>query len=179
MKRTAQSTVMAAAMALFTAVTCGCGNGGEAPTPRVAETTAARTASPTATAPEAAATVTARSSALGQILVDGTGRTLYLFEADTSEESTCTGTCAAAWPPLTTTGEPKAAEGAKEDLLGTAIRDDGSTAVTYNGHPLYYYQGDRKPGDMNGQDLLQFGAKWYVLNVAGNKIEGEGGGGGY
>ncbi|MER5215707.1 hypothetical protein ABT063_35585 [Streptomyces sp. NPDC002838] len=117
-----------------------------------------------------------RSSELGRILVDGEGRTLYLFEADTSEKSTCNDACAQAWPPLTTSGPPKAGEGVKADLLGTTTRDDGSTEVTYNGHPLYYFQGDRKPGDTTGQGLDQFGAEWYVLNADGNKVEDEGAG---
>jgi predicted lipoprotein with Yx(FWY)xxD motif len=59
----------------------------------------------------------------------------------------------------------------KANLLGTTTRSDGTTQVTYNGHPLYYYAGDSKAGDMNGQDISQFGAKWYVLDANGDKVE--------
>ncbi|MEV8310860.1 hypothetical protein AB0P36_26780 [Streptomyces flavidovirens] len=112
-----------------------------------------------------------RSSRLGQILVDGEGRNLYVFEADTSAKSTCNDACAQAWPPLITSGAAKAGEGVKTGLLGTTTRDDRGTQVTYNGHPLYYYEADEKPGETTGQGLDQFGAEWFVLNSEGNKVE--------
>jgi predicted lipoprotein with Yx(FWY)xxD motif len=68
-----------------------------------------------------------------------------------------------------TYGKPKGGTGVKASLLGTTTRSDGNPEVTYNGHPLYYYAGDRKAGDTNGQDLNQFGAPWYVVSPAGNK----------
>src|SRR5438874_12572784 len=71
-----------------------------------------------------AATISVQGSSLGQILVDGNGKTLYLFEADTSSQSTCSGACAQAWPPLTTNGAPNAAGGASASLLGTTARSD-------------------------------------------------------
>jgi predicted lipoprotein with Yx(FWY)xxD motif len=110
---------------------------------------------------------TASVGKLGTVLVDGTGRTLYLFEADTSTASTCSGACAAAWPPLVTSGTAKAGSGAKANLLGTTQQSGGMVQVTYNGHPLYLYAGDSKPGDANGEGLSQFGAAWYVLNPSG------------
>jgi predicted lipoprotein with Yx(FWY)xxD motif len=119
-----------------------------------------------------AATVNIRSTSLGKILVDSQGRTLYLFEKDTGTKSSCSGACASAWPPFTTSGKPKAGSGATASLVGTTTRSDGTDEVTYNGHPLYYYAGDQKAGDMNGQDLTQFGAGWYVVSPAGKKIEG-------
>ncbi|WP_405361346.1 hypothetical protein OG535_24945 [Kitasatospora sp. NBC_00085] len=132
---------------------------------------ASASASTSATAGAATVKVVATGGNLGSILVDGQGRTLYLFEADTSSQSTCSGACAAAWPPFTTTGAATAVDGATAGLLGTTKRADGATQVTYNGHPLYYYAGDAKPGDTTGQDLNQFGAGWYVLNAAGEKVE--------
>ncbi|MFF9815153.1 hypothetical protein [Streptomyces sp. NPDC014006] len=114
---------------------------------------------------------TASAGKLGTILVDGKGRTLYLFEADKSKTSTCNGPCAAAWPPLLTSGAPSVGGSAKSSLLGTSKRSDGKTQVTYHGHPLYSYAGDSKPGDTNGQALNQFGAEWYVLGVTGNKVD--------
>jgi predicted lipoprotein with Yx(FWY)xxD motif len=120
------------------------------------------------------ATVAVRTSKLGNILVDGSGRTLYLFEKDKGTTSSCYGACASAWPPYTTTGAPQAGSGASAALLGTTTRTDGKTEVTYHGHPLYYYAADSKPGDTNGQGVKAFGAEWYVLSAAGDKVEKEG-----
>lgn len=115
-------------------------------------------------------TVKTASSPLGTILVDQDGKTLYLFEADHGSTSTCNGGCAAAWPPATTSGSPKAGSGAKAGMLGTTMRSDGSEQVTYNGHPLYWYAGDTNAGDTNGQALDQFGAEWYVVSPAGAAV---------
>lgn len=118
------------------------------------------------------ATIAVKSSSLGQILVDGKGMTLYLFEKDTGTTSMCTGSCAQFWPPVTTKGAAKAGSGIMASKLGTTMRSDGTTQVTYNGHPLYYYAGDQKAGDVNGQGQNAFGALWYVLSPAGNAITG-------
>jgi predicted lipoprotein with Yx(FWY)xxD motif len=120
------------------------------------------------------ATISVGSSSLGQILVGANGTTLYLFEADTGTQSTCSGACAQAWPPLTTTGAPQAAGGASASLLGTTTRSDGTTQVTYSGHPLYSFVSDTKPGDTNGEGSTAFGAGWDVLSPAGAKIEKSG-----
>ena len=139
-------------------------------------TTAAGYSGGTAPSSQSApATISVGSTSLGQILVDANGKTLYLFEADTSTQSTCSGACAQAWPPLTTTGTPKAAAGASASLLGTTTRSDGTTQVTYSGHPLYYFVGDSKAGDTNGEGSTAFGAGWDVLSAAGAKIEKSGG----
>ena len=130
---------------------------------------AAPTSPPNAAA--GAAKVAVANSPLGRILVDGPGRTLYLFEKDTGTASTCDGACASSWPPFTTTGNPLAGDGALAGKLGTTKRTDGKIEVTYNGHPLYYYAGDTKPGDTTGQGLDSFGAEWDVLSPAGSKIE--------
>jgi predicted lipoprotein with Yx(FWY)xxD motif len=119
----------------------------------------------------AGATVGTSTSRLGRILVDGRGRTLYLFEKDKGKTSTCYGACASIWPPVTTSGEPHAARGAHVGLLGTTRRKGGKLEVTYAGHPLYLYAGDQKRGDTNGEGLNQFGAKWYVLAPSGKKID--------
>ena len=103
----------------------------------------------------------------GPMLVDAQGRTLYLWEADTGTTSTCSGACAAGWPPVTTTGKPAAGSGAKASLLGTTKRADGSTQVTYAGHPLYRYAGDAAAGQLNGQGSDAFGAQWWVVTPAG------------
>ncbi len=113
------------------------------------------------------ATVKTASTPLGTILVDGSGRTLYLWEADRTARSTCDGACAQAWPPLTTSGDAAASGGARSGMLGTTRRADGTLQVTYAGHPLYYYSGDTAAGDTTGQNSDGFGAEWYVVTPTG------------
>ena len=95
------------------------------------------------------------------ILVDITGRSLYLFTDDELEVSKCAGDCALAWPPLITIEDPTAGEGVLATRIGTSAREDGSIQVTFDGSPLYYYAGDRKRGDSLGQDVNN---TWYVIN---------------
>jgi predicted lipoprotein with Yx(FWY)xxD motif len=116
------------------------------------------------------ATVTAASSKLGMILVDGGGRTLYLFAKDQPNQSACDGACVAAWPVDQSSATPKAGGGVKASLLGTISRGDGTTQVTYNGHPLYYYSGDSGAGQQNGQGVDAFGAGWFVVSPTGGKV---------
>jgi predicted lipoprotein with Yx(FWY)xxD motif len=122
----------------------------------------------------AAATVGVRHTSLGRVIVDSKGRTLYLFEKDTSRRSACSGQCAQFWPPLLTHGTPVAHAGVKQSLLGRIKRANGSQQVTYAGHPLYLYVGDSKPGQTNGEGSQEFGAGWDVLSPSGRKIEGDG-----
>jgi predicted lipoprotein with Yx(FWY)xxD motif len=117
------------------------------------------------------ATVDVSDTGLGTILVSNDGMTLYLFEQDTSSESTCYDECAGAWPPLTTSGEPQAGDGVEASKLGTTERTDGSTQVTYGGYPLYFFVKDTAPGDTNGQGVDGFGAEWYVLSPDGMAVE--------
>jgi predicted lipoprotein with Yx(FWY)xxD motif len=135
--------------------------------PPAASTSASKTA---AASTPTTATVTIAHSKFGDILVDSHGRTLYLFEADKSSSSTCYGACASLWPPLTVTGTPKAGPNVKASLLGTTKRTDGTTEVTYAGHPLYYYAPDTAAGDFTGQGLNQFGAAWYVVSSNGTAV---------
>jgi predicted lipoprotein with Yx(FWY)xxD motif len=116
-------------------------------------------------------TVKVTKSHLGKILVDGRGRTLYLFEKDKrgSGHSNCSGACAAYWPPLLTSAKPVAGTGVKKSLLGT-IKRSGKKQVTYNGHPLYRFVQDTKPGQTKGQATDFFGGEWYVVSPAGKKI---------
>ena len=110
---------------------------------------------------------------VGSALVDGAGRTLYLFEADKTPKSTCNGACASLWPPDTVAAKPKAGPGVDAAKLGTTKRSDGKLEVTYNGHPLYFYAPDTQPGQDTGQGLNQFGAKWYVVASSGVKIDND------
>jgi predicted lipoprotein with Yx(FWY)xxD motif len=120
-------------------------------------------------------TVSTASTSLGTFLVGPDGKSLYLFEADTSSQSTCSGACAQGWPPITTNGPPVAGSGVMQSLLSTSPRGDGTMQVVYNGHPLYYFAGDTKAGDTNGEGLNAFGAGWDVVSPAGDKIEKPGG----
>jgi len=116
------------------------------------------------------AKVVVARSAIGRILVDSKGITLYDFVQDKGTTSTCYGACAALWPPLLTTGKPIAGTGVRASLLGTTKRKDGKLEVTYGGHPLYYFVTDRKPGQTTGQGISQFGAPWWVISPAGKEI---------
>jgi predicted lipoprotein with Yx(FWY)xxD motif len=118
-----------------------------------------------------AASITLADSNLGKILVNSKGQTLYLFQADKASTSTCNGACASAWPPVITKGAPIAGAGLSSAKLGTTKRSDGTTEVTYNGHPLYTFVGDSSPGEATGEGNQGFGAEWDVLSAAGNKIE--------
>jgi predicted lipoprotein with Yx(FWY)xxD motif len=115
-------------------------------------------------------TVKAAKSHLGKIIVDGRGRTLYLFEKDKRGHSACSGACAAYWPPLLTTAKPVAGTGVKKSLLGTIRRSNGKKQVTYNGHALYRFVQDTRPGQVKGQDTHFFGGGWYVISPSGKKI---------
>ena len=120
------------------------------------------------------AKVLARSTAVGVVLVDARGRTLYIRSIDVSHKSTCYGSCAAAWPPFLTSAKPLAGAGAKQALLGTAERRDGKLQVTYAGHPLYYFGQDLKPGQISGQGTA---ATWWLIGSSGKKIATLPGGG--
>ena len=173
MRRLLACSMGAAVIGLLIAA---CGSSSTAPaSPSASAASASAASSPSAggSHPAAAGVVSLRaiSGIPGKALVDAKGRTLYLFEADKNGQSTCSGACAAVWPPYTVTGTPQAGSGVNQALLGTIHRSDGSTQVVYNGHPLYYYAGDAHPGDHDGQNSKQFGAGWYVVAASGNKID--------
>jgi predicted lipoprotein with Yx(FWY)xxD motif len=94
-----------------------------------------------------------------------------MFEADKGASSSCSGECTAVWPPVATTGKPQATEGALASKLGMITRSDGKSQVTYNGRPLYFFAKDGDAGDTYGQGIKGFGAGWYVLAPAGNKVD--------
>ncbi|MFG3165595.1 hypothetical protein [Streptomyces sp. NPDC048200] len=115
-------------------------------------------------------TVSTKSTPLGKILVNSKGHTLYLFQSDKKDKSTCNGDCAKAWPPLKANGKTIAKGGVNSKLLSTITRSDGSKQVAYKGHPLYTFADDTKAGQTNGQGIDAFGAKWYVLGTDGKQI---------
>jgi len=131
---------------------------------------AAPSANPTPSV-AAGTTIGVGATRLGSVLVDGTGRTLYLFVADSGTQSSCNSSaCVQYWPPVLTTGAPQAGTGANASLLGTTTRNDGKTEVTYAGHPLYYFISDKKAGDVSGQGINAFGGPWYVVSPSGMQI---------
>jgi len=165
---------------LSAAAASGCGTSDAAPAAGAlspAQTTAPATDA-SATAPVATAAtrkrtgakVAVRGTRFGRILVDGRGHALYLFTADRTPQSRCDGACAAAWPPFLTKGSPRAGRGARARLLGTTRRADGKRQVTYRGHPLYFYVGDREPGQVLCQDVFEFGGRWLVVAPSGAAI---------
>ena len=160
----------AALLAALTIALAACGgNDDEASgtaAPAAPETTAAQEAS--------GATVAVASSSLGQILVDTEGRTLYAFTKDKGDQSACSGECATNWPALT--GPATAGTGAQASLLSTSTQANGTSQVTYDGRPLYYFAGDAKPGDTNGQAV---GNVWFVLTANGELVQEKAAGGGY
>ena len=150
-----------AALALSGAALAAYGSGGSA--------AAAATPAKTVAARHAATIRVATSSRLGKFLVDSSGRTLYLFQKDARNKSACFGACAAIWPPLRS-AKAVVGAGLSRAKVTTIKRSDGQPQVAYAGHPLYLYVTDQKPGDTTGQGSDNFGAKWFVLSPAGNKI---------
>jgi predicted lipoprotein with Yx(FWY)xxD motif len=130
-------------------------------------TTKPATQSP-ATAPVAIVSVSSVPK-LGKVVVDAKGMTLYDFHKDKGTKSSCYGGCAKVWPPLLSGSSPKAAGGVSASKLGTAKRNDGTTQVTFAGHPLYTYVEDTKPGEAKGSDFSSFGAQWYALAPSGEE----------
>jgi predicted lipoprotein with Yx(FWY)xxD motif len=112
---------------------------------------------------------TAKTS-VGTVVVDGSGRTLYLFANDTGPKSTCSGKCAAHWPPFITSATPRAIGGVQASALALYKRGDGRQQVMIDGHPLYFFKGDKSAGELNGQGVNAFGAKWFTVSSSGKSV---------
>jgi predicted lipoprotein with Yx(FWY)xxD motif len=155
------------------------GGCGESPTVTAAPAStpsAQRTAAATRTAepsprPAARRGVTVRvvKSRYGTILANGVGKAFYLFDEERSPTSKCYGDCAAAWPPVLTTGRPAAGRGVRRGLIGTTRRHDGRLQVTYRGRPMYYYVADA-PGRVLCQNVVEFGGRWLVVRPNGRPV---------
>ncbi|MBM7831331.1 putative lipoprotein with Yx(FWY)xxD motif [Agromyces cerinus] len=132
--------------------------------------TSAETESPDMGAEASGAVLTTADSELGEIVVDGEGMTVYMFDNDAqgADASSCEGECATNWPAVTTESDAPEVEGVTGEI-GTITGVDGSTQVTLNGWPLYYFAGDGASGDTNGQGVNDV---WWVLTPAGEKIGG-------
>src|SRR3954463_3959550 len=150
----------AAGVPLVALAIAACGGGSD--TPRPPKTASGRPA-----------TIGLESAGgLGKVLVDSRGRTVYLFRKDSRGKSSCAAASAAAWPPVRAQGMPVPAPGLSAAELTTTPRSDGAPQVLYNGHPLYRYAGDAKPGDTNGPRVTAFGAAWFAVSGAGPVFSG-------
>jgi predicted lipoprotein with Yx(FWY)xxD motif len=114
----------------------------------------------------AAARLSVRSSEYGKTVFGPSGKVVYVFGADRGSTSRCYGVCAKAWPPLLTNAKPLAGPGVQARLLGTTKRKDGKLQVTYNGHPLYYYEAD-KVGKIMCQHANMHGGLWLIVKPNG------------
>jgi predicted lipoprotein with Yx(FWY)xxD motif len=151
------------AAAAVLAAACSSGTNGSASTP-------APSTSPATAGGSSAATVDVHTGNGASFLTDSSGRALYLWTPDTMTTSMCSGACASAWPPLTVKGAPTAGTGATASDLGTISRSDGTKQVTYAGHPLYYFAGDKAAGQTSGEGSNGFGAPWYLVASSGQQI---------
>jgi predicted lipoprotein with Yx(FWY)xxD motif len=173
MKRKIKLFIAAAAAAAIALIAAACGSSAGSAYSSAPYGSASPASANINVAAKATRLGTARSS-LGRILVDGTGRTLYLFEKDKNRRSACYGACAQYWPPVLSHGKPSARAGAKQSLVGTTRRRNGAMQVTYAGHPLYRYVGDTRPGQTNGAGLQDFGGGWDPISPSGKKVESGG-----
>ena len=160
------------AVALLAAAACSSGSSSSSSSGSASNSTSPSAAAPASSASGSASStvITTKTSSGGSFLTNSAGRAVYLFMADSSGKSTCSGACASAWPPVVATGQPTAAGAAQSSDLGTITRSDGTKQVTYDGHPLYYFVGDTGPGTDKGQGVDGFGAKWWLVAPSGSSI---------
>jgi predicted lipoprotein with Yx(FWY)xxD motif len=151
--------VVPAALVLAALALTACANGGSVTTLSAPPTT------------NPSLTLTLQKSPVGPILATGSGNTLYDFVPDTPTHSACINDgCVFQWPPLVVHGPVRVQQGLHQSLVGTLERPDGSTQLSYGGHPLYTYNLDVTPGMVTGQAIDQDGGLWYVLGPRGNQI---------
>jgi predicted lipoprotein with Yx(FWY)xxD motif len=159
-RRLRRPALVVPAALLLSALACAaCANGGNVTTLSAPPTT------------DASLTLTVQHSPAGPILATGNGDTLYDFVPDTPTHSACLNDgCVFQWPPLVLHGPVHLGKGLDQSLVGTLKRPDGSTQVSYGGHPLYTYNLDVTPGMVTGQAIDQDGGLWYVINPQGKQI---------
>jgi predicted lipoprotein with Yx(FWY)xxD motif len=114
--------------------------------------------------------ISLKQTSVGKGLADANGRTLYLFAGDKRGLSTLSAAGRAVWPPFTSTTLPQAGGGVAVSQIATVASTSGGTQISYKGHPLYYYVGDHKPGQILGQGLNEFGGRWHVVSATGAAI---------
>ena len=170
MRKALAGAALLFALTIALAACAGNDDGGSGTAAPAATDAPATTAAPAA----GGTTVAVASGKLGDILVDGDGRTLYAFTKDQGDKSACSGQCADNWPALK--GTATAGTGAQASLLSSAMQASGDAQVTYGGRPLYYFAGDAKPGDVNGQGV---GNVWFVVTAGGDLVKEKASGGAY
>jgi predicted lipoprotein with Yx(FWY)xxD motif len=157
--------VGAAAVAVLVAA---CGSDGDT----TSSSTPSSSTESTSTQSSSGAVLDVASTSLGDVLVDGQGRTVYMLTADSSNHSSCSGECLEYWPPVAAPDSgsvpPIAGISAK---LGVTKTTSGESMLTANGWPLYTYEDDKAPGDVNGQGVKTFGGTWYALSPGGEPIK--------
>jgi predicted lipoprotein with Yx(FWY)xxD motif len=126
----------------------------------------ALTCTAVAVAAPARTQVSMRSTTLGSVLVDSRGHTLYVFDLDRGTKSSCSGTCTALWHAFLTSSKPVALRGVAVSKLGMAKRASGRFQVTFMGHPLYFFVGDKKAGDVRGASI----AHWAAFSPTGTRL---------
>jgi predicted lipoprotein with Yx(FWY)xxD motif len=114
--------------------------------------------------------VSVAGSRYGRIVVDGGGRALYLFDLERDGTPRCYDACATAWPPYLAPDASASSSELDATRVAVKARRDGRRQVTYNSHPLYYYAGDRAPGQILCQAVAEYGGTWYVVDPKGNRI---------
>jgi len=174
-RRTARFRVVGvAALAIAALIVAGCGSSSSSSSTTTATAAAAPATSASSTTSTAATaagvTIKTAKGSGGTYLAGPNGHALYLWVADSGGKSACMGTCAKAWPPVVTTGNPSAGSGVDASDLGTTMRSDGAEQVTYKGHPLYYFVADTSAGSTKGQGSDGFGAKWWLVAPSGTAI---------
>ena len=166
-------------VAVIAAMLAGCGRKDSAADTTAAGTAldssgaAAQTASDSAVVAAAPAVALGTDSAGGvrKYITDATGRSVYAFMKDTKNVSTCVDACAAAWPPVGATSSASTDTSVKAAMVGVITRSDNKNQTTYNGMPVYYYEDDKKPGDIKGQGKNEFGGLWYVVSPSGQTVK--------
>jgi predicted lipoprotein with Yx(FWY)xxD motif len=168
-----QTTLTLCVLSVFVLAGIGLAACGDDSDDTATKSSTTETTEATAGAGGAAVVKVTDNDKFGKILTDTQGHTLYVFLKDTGTTSTCTDACADLWPAVTATGTPTG-DGVDADDLGTTTRPDGTTQVTFYGHPVYTYAADAKAGDTMGQGV---GSIWYVVDTEGNAVKAAASGG--
>jgi predicted lipoprotein with Yx(FWY)xxD motif len=153
-------------VAVTTLILASCGGGSSY------NSTSSSGSGPTPASSSAQPIVRTAKTSLGAVVVDGSGRTLYRFTMDTGPRSTCSAGCAVNWPPFTAATTPRVGGGVPGSAVSVVWRSDGKRQVILDGHPLYFFKGDQSAGQLNGQGLNAFGAKWFIVSPSGKSITG-------
>jgi predicted lipoprotein with Yx(FWY)xxD motif len=166
-KRAAASAATIAGIAAIGLLTACASSSPSSSSSAAAGSGASASTSASAVAASGTATLKTESTSLGTVLATSSGMTIYWFAGDHGTSSACSGSCASTWPPVI--GTPKAAAGVTlSGTLGTITRSDGTKQATYNGHPLYTFQADSSPGQVNGNKVTNFGAEWFAVTIGGS-----------